>query len=662
MPTYTIEGKRIKTDAPLSDADIDEIASNLRGKAPAVAAATETPAETPSLMSQVGDVAATLSPVGFLPTPATLRTKRDMLAGAIRGAGSIGATLMRPFESAEENAARRAAMTSGLQEMGAQPNTLAFQTGKLGGEIAGTAGVGNVLALPFRAAAPVVAAALESGGTAANLPLWLRGAGGAATGAASGALIEPTPENAVAGGLFGGMIPMGVQAVRRGLDTLSPIVRAQNILRQGAGDTAASQANNMAAIMAANRNAPAGVSASQAAADAAFAPGYQNILRSVEETAAERGDITAKKRALEPILDRLKRVAGGATATEAKTTAAGTKEALSNLTGPMREDALSAVQRRAEIVQEAKQTGRQLMLAPEHPGATLETPKPLDVSELIRKVEGMADSSAVRVDNVQSGVLKNVAALIRDEVKRGDGVMDARALYGIRKSAINTEVQRLMPNADAKAQKKRAAELLSDLKPYIDKALTEAGGTGWAQYLKTFEQGMNAANQQAMAAKLLATYKSSPDTFLKIMAGEDPKAVEKIFGAGNFDLAEEMGSKLAPARELESFLRREANIAEQVSAGGKAAQRILEGSKVSGRIPNLLSPKVAVANAGIAQLEHRVNKKVYEKLLAAAQSGASMNELLNMAPPSQQTYLLNAFEAAARRAGPATINAMSEDR
>jgi hypothetical protein len=30
MPTYTIEGKRIKTDAPLSDADIDEIAASLK--------------------------------------------------------------------------------------------------------------------------------------------------------------------------------------------------------------------------------------------------------------------------------------------------------------------------------------------------------------------------------------------------------------------------------------------------------------------------------------------------------------------------------------------------------------------------------------------------------------------------------------------------------
>jgi len=278
---------------------------------------------------------------------------------------------------------------------------------------------------------------------------------------------------------------------------------------------------------------------------------------------------------------------------------------------------------------------------------------------LIGKVEGLADSPAVRVDSVQSGVLKRVADLIRNEVERGDGVMDVRALYGIRKSAINTEVARLMPNADAKAQKQFAAGLLTKLKPTIDKAIADAGGTGWANYLKTFESGMNAASQQEMAAKLLSTYKSSPDKFLKIMAGEDPKAVEKIFGPGSFDIAEEMGSKLAPARDLEAHLLRERGIAQDITAGGVAARGIFGDTALGFRIPNMLSPKVALMNTAIRELEGKVNKKTYETLLKASRSGASMNDLIQMTPPGDRLYIVDALNKAARFSAPAATNAMA---
>lgn len=630
--------------------------------APAAPAA-EAAAAPPSFADQLA--AAARDPLGELAAGGRqlLQHGINLQSGAIRGAGSIGATIMRPFETAEENAQRRADITGGLELMGAQPNTLAFQTGKLGGEIAGTAGVGNAIAMPLRVAraAPAFATALESGGTAAKLPLWMRGVGGAVTGGAGGAVIDPTAQNIGTSMAFGGLVPMGLQAWKAARNYLSPDMLAQsNTLRSITGDTAAETAANQQAVLAANRAAKPGESAAQAAAALPKdMPGYQAILSTVEESQPMRADLAAKETQTRPILDRLSRVAGGATATEAKATAAGTKASVSGVTAPLREDSLAAVQRRAEIVQEAKKTGRQLLMAPEYPGANLETPKPLDVSDLIGKVEGMADSPAVRVDSVQSGVLKRVADLIRTEVERGDGVMDVRALYGIRKSAINTEVQRLMPNADAKAQKKYAAQLLSTLKPSIDKAITEAGGAGWSSYLKTFESGMNTANQQAMAAKLLSTYKSSPDTFLKIMAGEDPKAVEKIFGPGSFDLAEEMGAKLSPARDLEAHLLRERKIAGNVLTGAPSAQSILNSTELGFRIPNLLSPKIALINSAIKELEGKVNKKTYETLLKASRSGASMNDLIQMTPPSERLYIVDTLNKASRYATPAVSNAMA---
>ena len=81
----------------------------------------------------------------------------NLAAGAVRGAGSIGATILAPYDMAkdaingkglslESNRARRTAMDGALQEMGAQPDSLLYKVGKLAGEIAGTAGAGGVLA------------------------------------------------------------------------------------------------------------------------------------------------------------------------------------------------------------------------------------------------------------------------------------------------------------------------------------------------------------------------------------------------------------------------------------------------------------------------------------------------------------------------------------
>nr|MCW1958313.1 hypothetical protein [Mycobacterium sp.] len=78
-------------------------------------------------------------------------------AGLVRGAGSIGATLLAPIDIASDalagrgltlqsNRERRASMDAALETMGAQPDSLAYQGGKLVSEIAGTAGVGGVAA------------------------------------------------------------------------------------------------------------------------------------------------------------------------------------------------------------------------------------------------------------------------------------------------------------------------------------------------------------------------------------------------------------------------------------------------------------------------------------------------------------------------------------
>jgi len=108
----------------------------------------------------------------------------NLAAGAVRGAGSIGATLLTPYDLAMGNTKsignpeRRQAMDDGLQTIGAQPDSLLYKTGKLTGEIAGTAGAGGLVA-KGAAAIPAIASRVpnlieaigSAGMTAGNLAI-----------------------------------------------------------------------------------------------------------------------------------------------------------------------------------------------------------------------------------------------------------------------------------------------------------------------------------------------------------------------------------------------------------------------------------------------------------------------------------------------------------
>lgn len=158
----------------------------------------------------------------------------NLLSGLVRGAGSIGATIVAPGDmindalngkglSLESNRQRRKDMDAALSEMGANPESLMYQVGKLTGEIAGTAGVPGVLAKGAQAigAAPKIVNSLASGGfniggapsagaidTLANAGIRL--GGGAAVGATSAGMVNP--EDAGTGAVIGAALPAGVKA------------------------------------------------------------------------------------------------------------------------------------------------------------------------------------------------------------------------------------------------------------------------------------------------------------------------------------------------------------------------------------------------------------------------------------------------------------------
>lgn len=181
----------------------------------------------------------------------------DLLAGAVRGAGSIGATLLTPVDALVRATGadnewvgpqgtllgrtdRRQAMTDALGELGADTNSYAFGTGKIGAEVAGTLGVGGGLGRVAQAAgaAPRLVQALTTSGLSTGAPatrgalpwlaeLALRSGAGSTTGAASAALVDP--ESAGSGAAIGAALPpalRGIGAAARTAGKVTTGVRA----------------------------------------------------------------------------------------------------------------------------------------------------------------------------------------------------------------------------------------------------------------------------------------------------------------------------------------------------------------------------------------------------------------------------------------------------
>jgi len=147
-------------------------------------------------------------------------------AGALKGASDIGATILSPLDYAGltgmTSEQRRAAVTQGLQDMGADTESLAYKGGELASGIAGTAGAGGLLAKGVMTGAriapaiiPKIASSLETGGlslgenpvvTGRLANAAMRVGGGAASGAAMSGLTNPS--DAGIGALIGGAIPV----------------------------------------------------------------------------------------------------------------------------------------------------------------------------------------------------------------------------------------------------------------------------------------------------------------------------------------------------------------------------------------------------------------------------------------------------------------------
>lgn len=657
---------------------------------------------------------------------------RNLLGGAIEGVGKIGSTLIRPFESKEENVARRQSLENFTREtLGAQPESGPYAVGEFGAELAGTAPIGGVLGKVARVLPGVArfAPALESAGfrtAGATVPARAleRAVGGAAVGGTTAGLVDPA--NAGYGALLGTglsfVAPTVVNRLATGAGYFTDLMRNRLANVNAAEIARTSAGGDLAAIQAGLAATPAGLP-SQTTAEIG-SPAWQALLR-IAETQDPAGTAMALRTLQgQQRLDELRRIAGGATQTEARATREASKRTLGAITTPMRETELAAAGTANRVLPELEGTAAKFRAAAANkvedvrrmsePGGVIDratewarswkpsfmrgeggpVPRyPMQYTypgELAARGENVATQSAeaslvfggaardaeARAASLEAHGLRRLTsqpitdalraklatpeigvntqtnrAITRlidmlDDWTNQNGAITPEAIYAIRKEGINAVVDDMLPNATPKARRAFTAKVLTTVKPLLDDAIEKAGGTGWRDYLRTFEDGMHAIDQRRLAARALTLYRKSPKKFIELVEGNDPDAIEKIFGPGSYDLVQEMGQGHANTlRRVADDLVREQTITGKAREGLPAAQTIIERNQRSleVRLPNFFSPKVTLTNKLLEGLEGEIEQKTMDALINASKSGKNMNELLNTLPTSERNQLLLAM-------------------
>jgi hypothetical protein len=531
-----------------------------------------------------------------------------------------------------------------------------------------------------------------------------KAAGGAVVGGTSAALINP--EEAGAGTVLGAAAPfvlpyVGKYAAKAGGKFVDAVtgkladVEAGKIAREVAGD----QINQIRAV---NNLAPIDITAAQAAAgidndvyqaflDFAAGKDKSSYFRVLKDT--QKADQ----------LNRLAQLAGGPNITENLTSVKQAKNALNQLMTPIRETELTAANigaktglplqaeadrlaaaatgkvqdvRRFTAAQGRAITPDSSVLASDYQLSKLAGKadevaaqaaegsirfgeaarfkqaavdslaayglKPLKSDAILSKLGGILRNPEFAGNDVIEGAVKGFGDDVVKWTKSG-GVIDAFALDSLRKNSVNAAIEKLRPGLDQTSKKNLAAGVIAQLKTPIINAIEEAGGTGYGKYLGDFAANAQLIDRRKLAGAALDMFNRSPDEFTRLVKGNNPDAVEAIFGPGSFNIFKEMGADIRPMQQIADELARDARVVEQVKAGRRALG--LEKESLSEKIPGFVGYKTAVAKKVIQAMEGKVNDKTLKLLSEGAKSGAAMNKILDTLPAEERLKVLGVLKS-----------------
>jgi hypothetical protein len=271
--------------------------------------------------------------------------------------------------------------------------------------------------------------------------------------------------------------------------------------------------------------------------------------------------------------------------------------------------------------------------------------KPLDVNPIINTI----DSKLADPNLYGQTQLLNVLRGLRDDfagaVAANGGVADARALYSMRKAGISQKIDEMYGSLDPSAKQRLTADVLASVRNPIDKAITEAGGTGWNRYLQTFETGMHQLDQQRLAAIALDKFKGDKAGFLKLVRGDDTDAIEKVFGYGSPNIFKEMGRDSTVLQNIGRELERDIGVQAQAKAGmGGLSGIMAKDQSTLRRVANIIGRGGRAAELTLEQLEGKVDRKVIDSLREGFKSNKDILQMMSTLPKEESSALLKALK------------------
>jgi len=575
-----------------------------------------------------------------------------------QGLSALGATDTGAF--LQEDAARRLAQSQATVAPFKQEFPVFTGAGELGGEIVGTGPVGMAIAAPLKtipAAAPLAQAIRTGGFSKGNLAT--RAAGGATLGGASAAVINP--DEAETGALIGGAIPLAGRVVSPAAGYVGGKIANLRTMPQNRAASLAQQAagGDLKEVVNALRNAPPDVSVAQVLArfeNPALQALVKDSLESTPEGAQylnKLGTMTEKQ-----AVNELGKIVGGTTAAEARAVAEQAKSNLNTITTPMREASLGRANIGKYVADEA--AGREandlavligsgseidpVRFVAQATGAEKALRsvgiKPLEGAPLADQIAGISQNKAYAMNDLIKGAADNVAEGIRQWTGR-NGIIDADALEAIRKNAVDAAIARLRPGADATTQRNAAAGVMAKIKPLIDKAIEDAGGTGWRDYLATHAKGMQKIAEKKLTGEALTLYKNNKDEFVRLVQNESPETVEKFLGPGRYNIAVELADSTMDTlrRQATGHLDRVA-ASKQATEGQKALATLVSQNTSMVRFPSLINAWAAAGNKTISELEKRLGAKTTKTLSDAMQNPQTAADLLASLPASERNKIV----------------------
>jgi hypothetical protein len=100
-----------------------------------------------------------------------------------------------------------------------------------------------------------------------------------------------------------------------------------------------------------------------------------------------------------------------------------------------------------------------------------------------------------------------------------------------------------------------------------------------------------------------------------------------------------MSEKIKPLLKIKDEITRDAKINEQINIARRALG--FKENSWAKKIPGFVGLETAVAKKLIQTIEGKINDKAMQVLIKGAESGKSMNEILNTLPASERTKFLS---------------------